>query len=143
VIQISLVPQESISLFWDDACQHFERSFNYSPIFVDKDELLVDCLNGDLTLWVVYDETPDQMIGAFTVRIKKYPGGTVLSGEHLGGSRLDEWADQLFDMMDQYAKLYNVSALELIGRRGWEKILKPRGWTADLVTFHRKVQSHV
>lgn len=71
MIQISLVPQGSITRFWDEACKHFERSFSYSPIFVDKDELLVDCLNGDLTLWVVYDETPDQMIGAFTVRIKK------------------------------------------------------------------------
>lgn len=139
MIKISLVPPELVETYWGQALALFSKAFEYAAHKIEPQDVLDDCLNGDQTLWVVFDETPQNMLGAFTIRVKSYPAGTSLCGEHLGGERLDEWADRLFEIMENYARDLGIKNLELIGRRGWEKILKPKGWKSNLVIFEKEI----
>lgn len=106
---------------------------------ISPEDVYEDIMRGNQSLWLVFEDDPFQVIGAFTIRVKSYPAGAALAGEHLGGERLSEWADQLFQIMEQYARDLNISHLELIGRRGWEKILRPKGWNANLVIFEKEI----
>lgn len=125
--------------YWNPALQLFSKAFKYCAHKIDPEDVHDDIMRGDQTLWIVYEDMPSNMIGAFTIRVKSYPAGVSLCGEHLGGERLDEWADQLFEIMERYAKDLGIHNLELIGRRGWEKILKSRGWDSKLALFEKEI----
>jgi hypothetical protein len=139
LIQISVVPTNLVDDYWDIALPLFSKSFEYTSTKVLPEDVYSDIMKGNQTLWIVFEEETFHVIGAFTIRVKNYPGGNALSGEHLGGERLSEWADLLFDTMERYARDLGIKNLELIGRRGWEKILKPKGWIANLVIFEKEI----
>lgn len=139
MIKINLVPPEVIDNYWGKALELLSKAFEYSSMRVNPESVRDDCMSGDQSLWIVYEDTTDNIIGAFTIRIKSYDAGSTLCGEHLGGERLEEWADRLFEIMEDYAHDYQINKLELIGRRGWEKILKPKGWTSNVVIFEKEI----
>lgn len=139
MIHISVVPPEMVDTFWPEALPLLAKAFKYSSAKVDADDVRHDISVGNQTLWIVFEDTPQNIIGAFTIRVKAYPAASALCGEHLGGERLDEWADKLFEIMEEYARDLGINNLELIGRRGWEKILKPKGWKSSLVIFEKEI----
>ena len=139
MIHISVVPPEMVSAVWPQAVALLSKAFEYATMKVDPEDVYTDIMKGHQTLWVVFDDTDDSMIGAFTIRVKQYPVGQALCGEHLGGERLTEWSDNLFEIMESYARDLGITKLELIGRRGWEKILRPKGWKASLAIFEKEI----
>lgn len=139
MIKISAVPQELIADYWGLALPHLSKAFKYSSNKVSAEDVYDDLIRGHQSLWVVFEGTPINLIGAFTIRVKSYPAGMALAGEHLGGERLNEWAEDLFQTMESYARDLGIHNLELVGRRGWEKILKPRGWNSNLVIFEKEI----
>lgn len=139
MIQISAVPPEMVDDYWGLALPLLSKAFEYSAAKVDPQDVYEDLMNGNQSLWVVFEGTPINLVGAFTIRVKAYPAGQSLCGEHLGGERLNEWADQLFEIMESYANDLGIKNLELIGRRGWEKVLKPKGWKSNLVIFEKEI----
>lgn len=139
MIKISAVPPDMVGDYWGLALPLLAKAFKYSSSKVDPEDVYEDLMKGNQSLWIVFEGTPINVIGAFTIRIKTYPAGAALCGEHLGGERLNEWADDLFEIMERYARDLGINNLELIGRRGWEKILKPKGWEAKLVIFEKEI----
>lgn len=139
MIKISAVPPEMVDDYWELALPLFSKAFKYSVTKVDPQDVYEDLMNGNQSLWIVFEGTPINLVGAFTIRIKAYPAGQSLCGEHLGGERLNEWADELFEIMESYANDLGIKNLELIGRRGWEKVLKPKGWKSNLVIFEKEI----
>ena len=139
MIKISAVPPEMVDDYWGLALPLLSKAFEYSAAKVDPQDVYEDLMNGNQSLWVVFEGTPINLVGAFTIRVKAYPAGQSLCGEHLGGERLNEWADQLFEIMESYANDLGIKNLELIGRRGWEKVLKPKGWKSNLVIFEKEI----
>lgn len=139
MIKISAVPPEIVDDYWGLALPLLSKAFKYSATKIDPQDVYEDLMNGNQSLWIAFEGTPINLVGAFTIRIKSYPSGMALCGEHLGGERLNEWADQLFEIMESYAHDLEIKNLELIGRRGWEKILKPKGWKSNLVIFEKEV----
>jgi len=139
LIKISAVPPDMVDDYWGLALPLLSKAFEYSCHKIDSQDVYEDLMRGYQSLWIAFEGTPVNLVGAFTIRVKSYPAGDALAGEHLGGERLDEWADQLFEVMELYAKDLNIKNLELIGRRGWEKILKSRGWKSNLVIFEKEV----
>jgi len=139
LIKISAVPPEMVDDYWGLALPLLSKAFEYSAAKVDPQDVYEDLMNGNQSLWVVFEGTPINLVGAFTIRVKAYPAGQSLCGEHLGGERLNEWADQLFEIMESYANDLGIKNLELIGRRGWEKVLKPKGWKSNLVIFEKEI----
>lgn len=139
MIKISAVPPELVPDYWEIALPLFAKSFRYSSLKINEQDVYEDIMRGNQSLWIVFDESPVNTIGAFTIRVKNYPAGQTLCGEHLGGERLEDWADMLFEIMERYARDLGIKNLELIGRRGWEKILKPKGWEGKLVVFEKEI----
>jgi hypothetical protein len=139
VIKISAVPVDLVNQYWGHVLPILSKAFNYASMKISEQDVYTDIMNGDQTLWVAFDGTPLNLVGAFTVRVKNYPAGKALCGEHLGGERLNEWADELFDTMESYANHLGINRLELIGRRGWEKLLRSKGWKANTIVYEKEI----
>jgi hypothetical protein len=116
------------------------KAFKHAPLPIKEEEILKECMSGNLTLWVIYeDKNPLDMIAAVTVRVKSYPGGVAICSEHLGGERADEWIDLLESTMTEYGKEYGATVIEVIGRKGWWYHLKKKGWQSEMVMYHKEI----
>lgn len=92
---------------------------------------LLDEVNaGRQDLWLAYDTSApvDVLMVAFTA-IMHYPatGYTFCRLVGLGGDRLDEVLP-LLDEIEVWARLQGAQELEPVGREGWARVLKDRGY---------------
>ncbi|MEW8073595.1 MAG: hypothetical protein AB2826_24550 [Candidatus Thiodiazotropha sp.] len=58
----------------------------------------------------------------------------------LQGEEMNHWLDDFVAAIDKYAKSENCSHVEIIGRKGWQKIFKQNGFQTEAVIIRRLVQ---
>jgi hypothetical protein len=78
---------------------------------------------GTAQLWAVMEN--GRPIAAVVTRVR--PGERCLLWL-IGGSRAREWADDLLVKVEQWARSLGCTALWGVGRRGWARIVEPRGF---------------
>lgn len=139
MIKISAIPPDMVDDYWDVVVPLLEKSFEYVAYKTTAEDLYDEIKSGHQSLWVAFEEDSLRIIGAYTIRIKTYPNGATASCEHLGGERMDEWADQMSNVMERYVRDIGIEHMEIIGRRGWKKFLEPKGWGSDLVLYRKDV----
>lgn len=137
---MTLVPAEHVPHYWDSACNLLKKAFTHAPVPVREEDVLMDCLNGSQTLWLIYEGNPLNMIAAVTVRVKQYPTAKSVCSEHLGGERAEEWIDLLEETITSYGKIIGATSIEVIGRQGWWRHLKNRGWDTGMVMYHKEIK---
>lgn len=137
---MTLVPAEHVPHYWDSAFRLLKKAFTHAPVPVREEDVLMDCLNGNQTLWLIYEGHPLNIIAAVTVRVKQYPTTKSVCSEHLGGERAEEWIDLLEETITSYGKTIGATSIEVIGRQGWWKHLKNRGWDTGMVMYHKEIE---
>jgi len=94
-----------------------------------------DLLWGKQSLWVALDG--NEIIGCCTVRINWYKTGLrTLSYEHLGGKDVERWLFEGHEILQNYAKDYGCTRLEVPqGRKGWTPLLKKIGYRTFAIRY--------
>jgi hypothetical protein len=100
---------------------------------------IYNMLIGDLMqMWIVVDDDY-RTIGCFLTEVRKYAENKTVVIPVLGGSRLTEWIGLMDTEMDKFCKEMNAKYLEVIGRKGWEKILNKYRFKQSYICLHREV----
>lgn len=135
-LKVSLIPPNLIDWVWAQAGPHLQMATDQSEgRFVLRD-VYDRLITGDWHLWVVYEETGN-LIASITSSFSWYPQGKWLSGQFLGGDRLDEWRDLFCDTFDRFARDMGCKAIEFTGRPGWGRRLKPNGYRELFRVYQR------
>ena len=92
-------------------------------------------LKDEATLWIIYDEESLQIVGASISRINIYTTVKFLVIEMLAGDNFDEWMDQINNAFILFAKHFECSGIELIGRRGWVRKLSRLQYKEEFTTM--------
>jgi len=87
-------------------------------------------------LWVSVDSETDEIVGCFVIGAAAYPQATGIMSEALGGQF--EFSD-MFPIVEEYYKKLGYAFVELTGRKGWEKKLKPLGYELTSITVYKKL----
>lgn len=83
-------------------------------------------------LWVVFED--DQPVAAsFITRVAQYPLKRMLVVEACGGSEMAEWLPTVIDVLRRFAADSGLAGVEMFGRPGWARALRPYGWATTLV----------
>lgn len=94
-------------------------------------------VSGEWHLWVAFDD--DQTIYSVAVTcFVYYPLVTnvrvvLLSGEH------EKWAD-IIRIFEEFAKINDCHSVEIKGRKGWERVLRKRGYESKSVTLRKRIK---
>jgi len=110
---------------WPIAKEYLKPSISMNRgAFTDKDlyKLIQD---RDMQLWGVHD---GDLKAVFITQIVEYIRMKRLRLVLIGGHEIEEWLDMVSECMDKFAKENNCSGIELWGRKGWIKRLKPLGY---------------
>lgn len=78
----------------------------------------------------------DKAVGITSIVV--YPQWKKLVVEYLAGEQMEEWQDDWFETMTNYAKSHQCKYIEVHGRKGWARLAKSRGDTVESLTYSRK-----
>lgn len=138
-LQISLVPLFAVEKEWDRVKNLLKAATDMSGGRYRINDLKQKLTTGEFQLWVIFDQK-FEIIAAITSTCTEYPDGKFLSGQFLGGSRLEDWKDKFCDVFDQWGRDCKCKSVELTGRAGWSKVLAPNGYREMYRTYQKELK---
>ena len=135
-MEVSLVDPDYLHLIWDEASLVLDRSTGTAHGRYSLDHIEHEIMIGEQHLWIVFDDDK-KVISALTTKFVSYPGKRLLAGQFLGGERIMRWRDSMLETLERWAVDNNCDGMEMTGRRGFERILKPHGWTPEYTVFEK------
>ena len=137
-MRISLVPSEAVRHVWKDVEKVLKKSVATAQGKSETIDVLAGILTDIYVLWVVMDDD-DSIVAAFTTRLLVYPQRKALALDFVGGTRMNEWNDQLIDTMRKYANELGCSHLEGYGRKAWGRSLKKYGFYPEYIEYRMEL----
>jgi hypothetical protein len=80
------------------------------------------------------------IIGAFVIQINEYSNNKKLVVVTASGIDLKSWVDLVDEKLIEIAKECKCSELKIVGRDGWSKLLRSRGWDKVYSVLTKKVK---
>lgn len=138
-LTLRLLEGPAIQVWWPS----FEAALNETrKLIVDSwtlDLILSAVVSDRMQMWVTFsDDTPRVMI-----LTQFYRTGTTAVFQIFWayGESLAESFPLLSDAFDKFAKYHGAEKIEIQGRKGFERWLKPFGFEVDYVTYSRRVKA--
>lgn len=102
-------------------------AIQYSGGRIDARSVFEWLMDGRYILWVVHTEDFSPK-AALVTRVAHYPRKSLLAVDLCGGTALEEWAAEADRTFRDYAHHLGLDGVELAGRAGWVRALRPLGW---------------
>lgn len=102
------------------------------------DDIVTRLLNMECNLWVTLN-AQKKANGALVTKVEAYPRMRMLHVLHCAGEtgHMEAVADEVYTALDEFAKFSHCAGVEFIGRPGWEKYVKDRGYAVKSVTYQK------
>jgi len=139
---IAKIPHEKIHEFWPMCAPLLERGVEESRGRFDIESLRQQVFSGIQFLWIIIRDE-DKLCASFTTQFMPYPRKLMLavvfcgSDDSIRGSS-DVWGEKMNDLKE-WAAMNNCDGVELVGRRGWTRLMKGRGFDETYVTIESEV----
>ena len=132
------MPSEAVRHVWKDVEKVLKKSVATAQGKSETIDVLAGIVTDIYVLWVVMDDD-DSIVAAFTTRLLVYPQRKALALDFVGGTRMNEWNDQLIDTMRKYANELGCSHLEGYGRKAWGRSLKKYGFYPEYIAYRMEL----
>ena len=92
-------------------------------------------VKGESDLWVSTDESGD-IVGCVIIGAAIYPEKIGIFAEAIGG-KFD--FNILVPMLEKFYKNCGYEFFEMTGRKGWERVMKPLGYSFSNITIYKRL----
>jgi hypothetical protein len=148
-VLIHSVPTKLVPDLWSGIEEHVKRACEYHP-FMESGDVLEVLLWGAARLFIATDG--DSILGFAAMEVVEYPNRRVANVFLCGGVHgfLDVAVNDLLPALQRWGKDQNADAFSIIGRPGWVRALKAKGFKAlthatlwqDIDVEGRRKQQH-
>jgi|TARA_R100000084_G_scaffold21006_1_gene7120 hypothetical protein len=142
MIYISGIPHNRIDEVWEECKEYVEMGNDKSLQEMNIDDIYEKLKDAHMQLWIVFNQEKE-IHSVITTEIATYPRKTTCRIVTCGGSQLDDWVEELFDILEEWAKEHGCVAMETCCRKGFIKKLDKYGYKhtytilgKDLQTLH-------
>ena len=121
MVQIKQVNKESIDVYWDKVKNWIlkvVKQSNGRHTLTTTYELLK---KGTMTMFLI--EEQNKLCAVYVVQKVYYPAKIVLGILFCGGSKVIENVKKIENFFINFAKENNCEDLEIVGRKGWDKVI--------------------
>ena len=126
MIFVSPVPIEDVGKVWDKCKPYLSQATDRSGGRETILTLYSKIKAGTSTLWIMMVD--NKIIASATTEVTQYQN---LNVSFLGGSDMNVWLPEFINQLKIYAKHNHCSKIELFGRKGWLRELKPFGFKQE------------
>lgn len=124
MLEETLVKVDDVDLVWPVVKPMLQRAIEYNQGDFDTNYVLSRLMDSTMQLFVGYD-TKDIIYAAVT-EILPYQKLRALRIVLMGGKDIDSWVDT--KIFERFALSQACERIEIVGRKGWIKKLKSRGY---------------
>lgn len=124
-IELSGVPPHGIEPIRDQLLQVLKGCERYTNGRYTADSMIALCEEGRSLLFIAFD-LPDGQLrirGAVICAINVYPLRTMLLIQFLGGDSAKAWVQNMYSLLERFARDNGCNGLEWTGRMGWLRLL--------------------
>lgn len=132
------VPVEYVELVWDKVEPLLSKATDASNDRYDTDKIKVDLYNGSKMLWIMVNEE-EEIDVALTTSIEDYSGKRAIRVSFAGGKDLLKNIPLARDTIKEFGQSVGCTVLEVLGRRGWDRALKPYGYRLSYVCMEEDI----
>ena len=129
---ITQVPVEDLEFIWSQVKPQIEKALDGSYSSYD---ILEYIKQNRMQLWISWN---DGIEASFVTEVCDYPQLRVLRWVLAGGSNMESWLDLVTSKVEDWAKRNNCQRLEIVGRKGWTKVL--RDYKTQAVYFVKELK---
>lgn len=117
--------------------EYYERSIKRSnnSDYIGPVDFALSALEKQSDFWITVDST-EKLLGIFQLSKAEYPKSTGVYVEALAGEFNFEHG---LPMIEDYYRTLGYQFVELQGRRGWERKLKPNGYIYKTTTIIKRL----
>jgi hypothetical protein len=136
-MRASLVPPGMVSSVIPALLPYLAESEKWSKGRASVDDILRFVLNQQMQLWVVHEE--NTIYGHVVTEIKEYPRCKMLVVQYCAGEpdHMQYVDDEIFDLLDRFAKDAGCTGIEFVGRPGWRKQAEKYGFEVRSVMYQK------
>ena len=136
-MRASLVPPGMVSSVIPALLPYLAESEKWSKGRASVDDILRFVLNQQMQLWIVHEE--NTIYGHVITEIKEYPRCKMLVVQYCAGEpdHMQYVDDEIFDLLDRFAKDTGCSGIEFVGRPGWRKQAEKYGFEVRSVMYQK------
>jgi hypothetical protein len=148
-MQCSYIPIEKMTLeqfteIWLKVLPFVKKLVKRGHGRISEKSIFDEVVNREIHLWVVFDETKDNEVIAFIgTKVREYASKRLLSFDYIGGEQAEAWFDVAHDLISDWARTKHIDGgpechgIEAIGRIGWVRFLKPKGWSQHYAIYEK------
>ena len=136
-MDITLVPPGSVTQLVPALLPYLHESQEWTRGRATVDDLLRLVLNGQMHLWVVFEN--EKIYGHVITEVKEYPRCKMLTIQYcaMEPGTLDQINEKMQDIAVRFAKDAGCAGIEFIGRPGWRKTASKYGYSVQSVMYQK------
>jgi hypothetical protein len=115
-----------ISVVWHDVAPFLERALKYAHFKYLLDDIYKAIQKNDMQLWLAY--TDEGMCACFVTNVLEFPQERTLEIVFCGGKNMRVWVADVWKVISDFGRISHCKACEVIGRRGWKRVLTKFGF---------------
>ena len=135
---VERVPHTGIGMVWEFVEPFIVNALEYGEGELFPKDVKYKAEVGDFQLWIVTNKQ-GSFIGCFVTEILDYSLIASLRIVLLGGTDFPLWIELAHKKLEEYGKEHKCGRIELCGRRGWVRKLKPLGFKETYVVVTRRI----
>ena len=136
-MRMSLIPPGTVAGVIPSLLPYLVKSQEWTRGRATVDDILRFVLNGQMQLWVGHDD--NEIYGHVITEIKDYPRRKMLVVQYCAGepNHMQYVDEEMFDLLDRFAKDAGCSGIEFVGRPGWRKQAGKYGFEVQSVMYQK------
>lgn len=136
-MKMALIPPGMVAQTIPALLPYLIKSQEWTKGRATADDILRFVLNGYMQLWIGHEE--GKIYGHVITEVKDYPQCKMLVVQYCAGepNHMQYVEDEMYDLLDRFAKDAGCSGIEFIGRSGWKKSASSHGYEVQSVTYQK------
>jgi len=135
-LEVKLIGSDLTDLI-HDLRRYLKKSEAWTRGRASIDDIVRFLYMGQMHLWVVIDGSI--VYGYVITEIKQYPQCKALVMQYCAGQpgAMAGIEDQMHDLLEQFARSAGCKIMEFMGRTGWKKVAKSKGYEARTMVYEK------
>lgn len=139
-----IVAPANVEFHWPKVAPWIAQAISAEPEMQQEDLEVIkqNCLRGTSQIWIGHDERGDIELVCVT-ELHMLGKELTCVVRWLSGINVDNWTTELDTYIEHWAKERGCLKLQIWGRRGWQRALKPLGYIHEFTVIGRRIDREV
>lgn len=138
-LELTLVPMGSVTQAVASIYPQLQKAAAITHGRSSVDDLVRAFYTGAYGLWLVFDTETQKIHGFLATEVKQYPQLRMLTIQHcvMESGTLKKIEDRMQELAQRYARDTGCAGIEFVGRPGWRRYSKVKGYHSQSVVYQQ------